>query len=111
MSRDEDALLDIVEMIELIRKHGPRGEQELREDVVRQAATIRWIEIIGEAAGRISDDLRAANPDVPWQGVIGMRNVVAHGYDRVRLNIVWRVVDRELAPLEAQIRAILAEFE
>jgi uncharacterized protein with HEPN domain len=110
VSRDEDALLDIVEMIELIRTHGPRNEQELREDVVRQAATIRWIEVIGEAAGRISDEVKAGNPEVPWQGVIGMRNVVAHGYDRVR-DVVWRVVDRELAPLEAQIRAILEEFE
>jgi uncharacterized protein with HEPN domain len=111
VSRDEDALLDIVEMIELIREHGPRSEQELREDVVRQAATIRWIEIIGEAAGRTSDDLKAAYPDVPWQGVSGMRNVVAHGYDRVRLDVVWRVVDLELAPLEAQVRTILAELE
>jgi len=111
LSRDQDALLDIVEMIELIREHGPDDEQAFRDDVVRQAATIRWIEIIGEAASRISDELKARHPEVPWRAVIGMRNVVAHGYDRVRLDIVWRVVQEELAPLERQIREILAELE
>jgi uncharacterized protein with HEPN domain len=40
-----------------------------------------------------------------------MRNVVAHGYDRVRLDVVWRVISEELEPLERQVRAILEELE
>jgi uncharacterized protein with HEPN domain len=111
LSRDQDALLDILEMIELIREHGAKDETALRDDVVRQAATIRWIEIIGEAANRVSDELRMKYPDVPWASMIGMRKVVAHGYDRVRLDIVWRVVSEDLSRLESQIRRILAELE
>lgn len=59
MSRDKDALLDMLEMIDLIQNHGPKNEQMLREDVVRQAATLRWIQIIGEAASKVSPELRA----------------------------------------------------
>ena len=43
MSRDKDALLDMLEMIDLITSHGPKDEQTLSEDVVRQAATLRWL--------------------------------------------------------------------
>jgi uncharacterized protein with HEPN domain len=111
LSRDQDALLDILEMIELIREHGPKNETALRDDVVRQAATIRWIEIIGEAANRVSDELRVKHPDVPWASMIGMRNVVVHGYDRVRLDIVWKVVSEDLPRLEWQIKTILKELE
>lgn len=111
MSRDKDALLDILEQIELIEKHGPRDERRLFEDVVLQAATLRWIEIIGEAANRVSAELKAAHPEVPWRDVTLMRNVVAHGYDQVRLEIVWRVIQDDLPSLRAQVEAIVEEIE
>lgn len=111
MSRDKDALLDILERIELIEKHGSRDERRLFEDVVLQAATLRWIEIIGEAANRVSTELKAAHPEVPWRDVTLMRNVVAHGYDQVRLEIVWRVIQDDLPSLRAQVEAIVEEIE
>jgi len=111
LSRDKDALLDILERIDLIQKHGPRNEAALNDDVVVQTATLRWLEIIGEAANRVSAELKTAHPDVPWRGVIATRNVVAHGYVRVRLEIVWRVIEDDLQPLREQLRAILAELE
>lgn len=111
MSRDKDALLDILERIELIAKHGPRDERTLREDVVLQAATLRWIEIIGEAANRVSGELKAAHPEVPWRDVILMRNVVAHGYDRVRLEVVWRVIQDDLPSLRTRLEAIVEQIE
>ena len=111
MSRDKDALLDILERIDLIQERGPRDEKTLTDDVVVQTATLRWLEIIGEAANRISAELKSEHPEVPWRGVIATRNVVAHGYDRVRLDIVWRVIEDDLRPLREQITAILAELE
>lgn len=111
MSRDKDALLDILGMIELIQQHGPRDEYALRSDVVRQAATLRWLEIIGEAANRISAELKAAHPEIPWREAVAMRNLVAHGYDRVRLGIVWKVIQDDLPPLREQIDAIVEELE
>jgi len=78
---DAGRLHDILEACELlIREIGPRLT-ELRSDPVIQAATQRWIEIIGEAASRPSDEVREANPDIPWGSMIGMRNVLAHGLE------------------------------
>ncbi len=107
MNRDRDALLDILEQIDLIEEHGPRDEQMLNDDVVVQTATLRWLEVIGEAASRVSAEVRAAHPEVPWRSVIATRNVVAHGYDRVKLDIVWRVIEDDLRPLREQIATIL----
>ena len=112
MSRDKDALLDILGMIELIHQHGPVDEQALTNDVVRQAATLRrWLEIIGEAANRISAELKAAHPEIPWRGAVAMRNLVAHGYDQVRLDIVWKVIQDDLPLLRDQVSAIVGELE
>ena len=111
MSRDRDALLDILERIDLIAEHGPGDEQMLNDDVVVQTATLRWLEIIGEAANRVSTEVQVAYPEVPGRSVIATRNVVAHGYDRVKLDIVWRVIEHELRPLREQIAIILEELD
>ena len=111
MSRDKDALLDILGMIKLIQRHGPADEEMLRDDVVRQAATLRWLEIIGEAANRVSAELKAAHPEIPWRGVVATRNLVAHGYDQVKLDIVWNVIRDDLPTLRQQIAAIVDELE
>ena len=110
MNRDEDALLDIIERIDLIAKHGPPDEATLERDVVVQAATLHWLEIIGEAANRVSPELRAAHPEIEWRGAISTRNLVAHGYDRVRLGIVWRVIQDDLPKLREQVEALLQEL-
>lgn len=110
LSRDQDALLDILEAIALIREHAPAAEEALREDVVRQAAVLRWIHIVGEAANRVSPELRQAHPEVPWRRVVDMRNLIAHAYDVVRLDIVWQAIQRDLPELEGHVSAILAEL-
>jgi uncharacterized protein with HEPN domain len=93
--------------MELIRTRGPRSREEL-EDAVLEAATLHWLEIIGEAANRLSEDLRAAHPEVPWRAIIDFRNLLAHGYDYVLLDRVWQVIAADLPSLEGQVRAILA---
>jgi uncharacterized protein with HEPN domain len=77
---------------------------------MRQAAILHWLLVIGEAANRISLGLRERHPEVPWRQIIDFRNLVAHGYDQVRLEEVWRVVERDLPTLEEQIRTILGEL-
>lgn len=75
-----------------------------------EAATLHWLEIIGEAANRVSEDVRARHPEVPWRAIIDLRNLLAHGYDYVLLDRVWQVVVADLPPLEEQVRSILAEL-
>ena len=79
----------------------------LRTDPVLQAATQRWIEIIGEAASRLSDDITAASPDIPWRSMIGMRNVLAHGYFDIDAAVIEAVVEREVPMIARRITEIL----
>jgi uncharacterized protein with HEPN domain len=73
-----------------------------------QDAVIRNIEIVGEAAGRVSAECTAANPGIPWREIVGMRHRLIHGYLEVNLNTVWEVVERDLPALEASLRALVA---
>jgi len=54
---------------------------------LHQNAVIRSLEVIGEAAGKVSPAFRAAQPDIPWREIIGMRHRLIHGYDEVRLDV------------------------
>lgn len=65
------------------------------------------IEIIGEAANRISAELRAAEPAVPWIEIIAMRNRLIHAYSDAEPQVVWETVGRHLPVLAQQLREIL----
>ncbi len=54
--------------------------EALLSDIRTQRALERTLEIIGEAAGRISESMRGAHPEIPWIAIIGQRNIIAHGY-------------------------------
>ena len=80
----------------------------------KQDAVIRNIEIIGEAAQNIRrrhPEFAARHPEIPWGGVYGMRNAIAHGYFTVDLEVVWKTVCEELPTLAGQIGALIAELE
>ncbi|MGH3799958.1 MAG: HepT-like ribonuclease domain-containing protein [Pseudonocardiaceae bacterium] len=64
---------------------------------------VRHLQIIGEAASRLSDDARSRRPDIPWRKIIGLRHVLVHGYFDVDLDLVWSVVEHELAALRSAI--------
>jgi uncharacterized protein with HEPN domain len=70
-------------------------------------AVIRSIEVIGEAASKISPDLRKTHPDIPWQKIIGMRNRLIHVYFDIDYDIVWQTLKLNLPPVIKQIQAIL----
>jgi uncharacterized protein with HEPN domain len=75
---DRDRILDMVEMCELLIEHASE-ERRLADDPVTQAAAQRWIEVLGEAASHVSDDLKLAHPEVAWREIIGVRVILAHG--------------------------------
>ena len=80
---------------------------DFEEDVQRQDAVIRRIEIIGEAAHRLTDPTRQALSDLPWREMIGMRNVMAHRYDEIDLDVVWETVPRDLPTVVTRLEQIL----
>jgi len=59
-------------------------------------AVIRALEIIGEAARQIPENVREANPDIPWREIAGMRNKLTHEYFGVNTKVVWRTVQEDL---------------
>ncbi len=68
-------------------------------------------EIIGEAAGGVSDQVRAAHPEVPWRVITGMRNRVSRGYSGIDLGVVWNTVTRDLPELQESAIRILAGLD
>ena len=69
-----------------------RTFDDYRVDLLLRSAVERQIEIIGEAAARsVSEDFRQTHAEIPWQGIIGQRHVLAHGYGAIQHDRVWRV--------------------
>lgn len=68
-----------------------------------QAAVERYIEVIGEAAGKLSQETRDLAPDVPWSQVIGARNVIVHGYAEIEPDRIWDIVKSDLPALRAAV--------
>lgn len=85
-----------------------RSRQDLEDDDVLAAALERFIEILGEAAGRVSEETRSAMPEVPWRAIVSMRNRLVHGYAAVDRDIVWAVVTTDLPNLVKTLEHHLA---
>jgi len=81
-------------------------EQYLQDRKVRMAVE-RAVEIIGEAARRVSDGFRSAHPEIPWKKIIGQRNVLAHEYGEVRHERMWVLATAEIPDLIAKLTLLV----
>jgi uncharacterized protein with HEPN domain len=107
MLLDSDAmrLHHILESAELALKFcAGKDFQAFASDQQLQLAVARCIEIIGEAASRLSPDFRSRHVDIPWGRIIGTRNRLAHAYFDVDLEMIWATVTAELPRLRSQLR-------
>lgn len=68
---------------------------------------IRQLEIIGEASRLLPDEIKVANPQVPWRSISGMRNHLIHRYFKVDIEEVWRTAQNDLEPLKEEVEKIL----
>ena len=73
-------------------------------------AVVRCLEIIGEACKQIPQNIRNKYPEIPWQRIIGTRNLIAHEYGVVDLEIIWGTVKNDLPILKKQIQRIIADL-
>jgi len=78
---------------------------------VEQDAIIRNLEVIGEATINISDDLKRKYPDVSWDEIRGMRNIVTHQYFGVELSEIWSTVINDIPLLKKQIQKMIEDLE
>jgi uncharacterized protein with HEPN domain len=72
-----------------------------------QSAVIRKLEVLGQAAGRVTKAFQEPHPDIAWSKMIGLRNRLIHGYEDVDLRIVWRVTMDELPDLIAALGPLI----
>ena len=109
MSKDNAHLADILDSARIIQQHlvGMSRDQFLA-DLRTQDAVIRRFEIIGEAARHLSPAALKALPDVPWNLMVGMRNLLIHDYDDVDPKRVWTDSQEDLQPLIAKLESYLA---
>jgi uncharacterized protein with HEPN domain len=110
MRDDRERLLDMLEAISKIGQYAQdESTTDLNEDLV-EVWMIHHLQIIGEAASQVSNELRKQHPEVSWGGMIGMRHVLVHGYFETDKELVWKVVERDLPTLKTQIEEILTKL-
>lgn len=85
---------------------GVRAADYLRDRKL-QLAIERAIEIIGEAARRVSDTLKSAHPDIPWQQMVAQRNVLAHEYGEIKQERIWLVATTHIPELVRLLKPLL----
>lgn len=110
MRDDRQRLRDILEAIERIEPYARGGREEFEADELVHTFVVHYIQLIGEAAGALSQELTSAHPQVPWSEITGMRHVLVHDYFAIDLERVWLTVERDLPELKRQISAILEQL-
>jgi len=83
-----------------------RTRDDLDNDQMLLFALVRAIEIVGEAASKVSAEARANAPEVPWISVVGMRNRLVHAYFDINKDILWTTVTEALPPLRASLESL-----
>lgn len=107
-----DYLQDIIDAIAEVREfvEGTSFE-DFSKDKKTINAVIRSLEVIGEGAKKVPEDLRRKYPRIPWRRMTGMRDKLIHEYFGIDLEIVWLVVNDELPPIKPMIQKVLKDIE
>ncbi len=101
-------LADMLEAIEKIERYTQGLSREgLWEDELVADAVVRNLEVIGEAARYLPDELRSNAADIDWRRVVGLRNVIAHEYFAVDLDVVWVIIKQNLPQLKEAVLSLL----
>ncbi|MEM6353878.1 MAG: HepT-like ribonuclease domain-containing protein [Cyanobacteria bacterium P01_D01_bin.14] len=85
--------------------------EDYAADIVLVSAVERQFEILGEAARRVSEELKAEHSDITWQKIIDLRNVIIHQYERIDQDIIWNIIFVELPRLEERLRNIVKSMD
>jgi uncharacterized protein with HEPN domain len=98
---------DIRDSIEAIKLYtAGLTKEDFLNSTEKQDAVYRRLEVIGEAANRVPDEFRSQYPQIPWNKIIGMRNVLIHEYDSIDLDRVWETIKKDIPELEGYIKSI-----
>jgi uncharacterized protein with HEPN domain len=108
MWRDDAYLLDILNAARrVVRYAEDLSWERFRDDSLMQDAILRNLQIIGEAAQRISPELKSRHPQIPWAPMAGMRNRLVHEYFRLDLERIWQTVREDVPVLMTSIEPLV----
>ncbi|MBI3967054.1 MAG: DUF86 domain-containing protein [Chloroflexi bacterium] len=111
MKDDRVYLEHILESIHLIQEWTVTGRDSLSGDARTQAAVLRRLQTLAESTQRVSDALKSRHPEIDWRAIAGFRNVVVHDYLGIDLDLVWRIVERNLPELGQCVESMLQEIQ
>jgi uncharacterized protein with HEPN domain len=108
MRRDELYLVDMTDAARAATSFvADVDEKAFMESDLLQSAVLQKLMIIGEAAGRVSSEIRGRWPELPWRSVSGFRNLAIHAYFEIEWSIVWRIATVSLPALRGQLTALI----
>ena len=107
----DDDRVRIMHMIDAAESLGQfvagKKRADLDTDRMLLFAIVRAIEVVGEAASRVTNETREAAPEVPWTAITGMRNRLIHGYFDIDSDVVWKTVTEEIPGLRRSLKALV----
>ena len=108
MWRDEPLLLDMLLAAgDAVAFIAALDQAQFTRSKLHQNAVIRSLEVVGEAAAKVSPEFRDAHPEIAWRDMVGMRNRLIHNYSNVSLEIIWDVLQTKLPGLIAALRPLV----
>jgi uncharacterized protein with HEPN domain len=111
LRNERDRLLDILERTEELLKTAQNFTRESFEsDRYVYQATLRDIEIVGEAVKNLPEEFKTSYPNVPWRAIGRVRDLLAHVYFAIKPDRIWEILDSDISDLDSAIRKILEEL-
>lgn len=100
-----DAIAEVENYVAGMDQFGFEGDSKTR------FASIKQLEIIGEAANALTSSLRDAYPEVAWRPIITLRHILVHAYYEIQADVLWRIIQVHVPPFKVQIEQMLADME
>ena len=108
MLRDSASLLDIDRAGQLVVEFSQGMSREgLELDIQKRSAILYQIQIVGEATKRLSREFREQHPELPWDDMAGMRDIIVHQYDRLNFDLIWRAIQQSIPEMLEAIAPLL----
>ncbi len=111
MRKEIEWLKDIIEAIEQIEKYAVKGEDEYLQNELIQKWMIYHLQIIGEAANKISNEIQNKFSSISWSQIIGLRNIIVHEYFGIDEEEIWNTVMIDIPNLKIKILKIIEELK